>query len=218
MLVHPELLQDRSPNGLVAKLRMVGQRVVAFGWTPTGPVRDLIETCGLDAWIEGPSFGTGINTQQLSQVVARMQVMRKQQTMMNMMGGYNPNPAAMAAPPVQQQQQQPMSYNPQSPLLGRNPSAMHAPSDVMVQISGGGSGTPVNGHNPLFGQTNSPLGSQAGYSIQNAMASSLYAPAAPGSGTVTPTGSVNLNEAEMLQQLMGEINRLKSELGVQPRG
>lgn len=37
----------------------------------------------------------------------------------------------------------------------------------------------------------------------------------PASGSNTPTaGGASLSEAEMLQQLMGEINRLKSELGV----
>ena len=47
---------------------MMGQRVAAFGWTPVGPVRDLIESSGLDAWLEGPSFGNGINQQHLIQV------------------------------------------------------------------------------------------------------------------------------------------------------
>ena len=91
VLLHPELLRDRSPAGLVARLRMMGQRVVAFGWAPSGPVCELIEGSGLDGWIEGPSFGSGINPQQLAQVVVRMQNMRKQAAMMMMgspgMGG-----------------------------------------------------------------------------------------------------------------------------------
>ena len=57
-----------SPNGLVNRLRMMGQRVAAFGWAPVGPVRDLIESSGLDAWLEGPTFGSGINHEQLVQV------------------------------------------------------------------------------------------------------------------------------------------------------
>lgn len=63
------------------------------------------------------------------------------------------------------------------------------------------------GTNPLFGSAPSPLNSQPG-----GMAS-------PGTGAMTPPAAApaggNASEAEMLSQLMAEINRLKSELGDQ---
>lgn len=67
----------RSPSGPVTRLRMLGQRVCAFGWAPVGPIKDLIESRGLDGWLEGPSFGAGIKLQQLEGLVARMQAVKK---------------------------------------------------------------------------------------------------------------------------------------------
>ncbi len=60
------------------------------------------------------------------------------------------------------------------------------------------------GTNPLFGSAPSPLSSQPG-----GMASPAMTPPA-----AAPAGG-NASEAEMLSQLMAEINRLKSELGDQ---
>jgi hypothetical protein len=45
---------------------------------------ELIQTAGLDAFLEGPSFGTGINQQHLAMLVGRMQQMRKMQQMQQM--------------------------------------------------------------------------------------------------------------------------------------
>lgn len=88
VLLHPEFLKDSSPSGLVGRLRMMGQRVCAFGWNPMGPTKDLIESRGLDGWLEGPSFGSGIDRNQLIQLVARMQNMRKSAMMMGGMSEF----------------------------------------------------------------------------------------------------------------------------------
>ena len=48
---------------------------------PNGQVREVIETAGLDGWVEGPGFGFGINPQQLSGVLQAMQAKRKQAAM-----------------------------------------------------------------------------------------------------------------------------------------
>ncbi|GFR44466.1 hypothetical protein Agub_g5727 [Astrephomene gubernaculifera] len=83
VLMHPEFLRDRSPAGLAGRLRTMGQRTAAFGWAQLGPVRDLIESSGLDGWLEGPSFGAGVSLQSLAVLIARMQ----QKKMAAMMGG-----------------------------------------------------------------------------------------------------------------------------------
>ncbi|GIL89020.1 hypothetical protein Vretifemale_16924 [Volvox reticuliferus] len=77
VLLHPEFLRDKGPSGLPGRLRAMGQRVAAFGWASIGPVRDLIESAGLDGWLEGPSFGSGISQSNLIGLVARMQQARK---------------------------------------------------------------------------------------------------------------------------------------------
>lgn len=85
VLLHPEFVRDRSPNGLVSRLRNMGQRTAAFGWAQVGPMRDLIDSSGVDAHLEGPSFGAGISPQNLLELIAMMQQAKKQGGMM--MGG-----------------------------------------------------------------------------------------------------------------------------------
>ncbi len=85
VLAHPEFLRDKSAGGIVNKMRMLGVRVAAFGWAPLGPMRDLIESAGLDGWLEGPSFGAGINQTNLVALISRMQNAKKM-AMMNGMG------------------------------------------------------------------------------------------------------------------------------------
>nr|ABZ90902.1 channelrhodopsin-2 [Volvox carteri f. nagariensis]ABZ90903.1 channelrhodopsin-2 [Volvox carteri f. nagariensis] len=87
VLLHPEFLRDKSSTSLPARLRSIGQRVAAFGWSPVGPVRDLIESAGLDGWLEGPSFGLGISLPNLASLVLRMQHARKMAAMLGGMGG-----------------------------------------------------------------------------------------------------------------------------------
>lgn len=228
VLLHPEFLKDTSPNGLLGRLRMMGQRVCAFGWTPVGPARDLIESRGLDGWIEGPSFGTGIDRSALIQLVASMQMMRRN----NMMGGMGGMPMATKQMPPAFSYQQSIS-NSATPLLNGEQSGR--PSFIIRAADQGNMYTPnpmmnhqasmshnVAGVNPLFGSPPSPLQSQVGSAAPAALNSSLYGNGAPAhtSGNVTPPSpngrGANVSEAEMLQQLMGEITRLKSELGVTP--
>ena len=63
--------------GLVPCIKAMGQRVCAFGWGANSPLRDLIESAGIDGWIDGPSFGGGIDLQQLAEITSIMQAMRK---------------------------------------------------------------------------------------------------------------------------------------------
>ncbi|GAX82612.1 hypothetical protein CEUSTIGMA_g10038.t1 [Chlamydomonas eustigma] len=223
VILHPELLQDRSPNGLVAKLRMMGQRVAAFGWTQSmSPVRTLIETSGLDGWLEGPTFGSGITTHALWQLVHRMQSLRKQQQMNMLVGG-----GGMGGMGMMGMQTNPMMMHQQTMGMpasagGMNPMMMQK---QMNQVTGvnplfGSAPTPLGSNTGMYGNGASPLGSQAGgngAAAVNGNNDNFYGQAAAGtmSGANTPTAtSASMNEAEMLQQLMGEINRLKSELAV----
>jgi hypothetical protein len=48
--------------------------VCAFGWSASGPAKELIEGSGLDGWVEGPAWGTPINMPQLAQLVQQMHV------------------------------------------------------------------------------------------------------------------------------------------------
>ena len=74
ILLQPDFLQDRSPGSLVQRLKAAGQRVCIFGCGAAGPPHELVEGSGLDGWLEGPSWGAGINSQQLLALVTQMQV------------------------------------------------------------------------------------------------------------------------------------------------
>ncbi|GLC48444.1 hypothetical protein PLESTB_000098500 [Pleodorina starrii] len=87
VLLHPEFLRDKGPGNLLARLRTMGQRAAAFGWSVMGPVRDLIESAGLDGWLEGPSFGNGISMNNLIGLVVRMQQARRMAAMMGLVNG-----------------------------------------------------------------------------------------------------------------------------------
>ena len=63
--------------GLVQRVKGMGVHVCAFGWTAVGPVRQLIETSGLNGWLGGPSYGSGIDIQELAQLIGLMQTLRK---------------------------------------------------------------------------------------------------------------------------------------------
>ncbi len=78
VLMHPDLLRDRGPTGLLPRLRSLSQRTAAFGWTARGPMRDLIESSPLDGWLEGPSFGRVIKQSALVELVRQMQQAKQQ--------------------------------------------------------------------------------------------------------------------------------------------
>jgi hypothetical protein len=40
-------------------------------------MRELVESAGLDGWLEGPSWGAQINPQQLVQLLGQMQAQRR---------------------------------------------------------------------------------------------------------------------------------------------
>lgn len=55
VLIHPEFLRDRTPNGLLPRLRAANQRVVAFGWAPVGEWRHKVAAlrkyCTFHQWM-----------------------------------------------------------------------------------------------------------------------------------------------------------------------
>eukprot|EP01023_Acetabularia_acetabulum_P067255 TRINITY_DN9231_c0_g1_i1.p1 TRINITY_DN9231_c0_g1~~TRINITY_DN9231_c0_g1_i1.p1 ORF type:complete len:554 (+),score=89.72 TRINITY_DN9231_c0_g1_i1:195-1856(+) len=77
VLMHPQFLQDQGPQSLLSVLQSQRQRVCIFGWGAASPYRQLIEQSSVDGYVEGPSFGTGINAEQLISLIRRMQDMRK---------------------------------------------------------------------------------------------------------------------------------------------
>jgi len=241
VLLHPEFLMDQSPNGMASRLKAAGQRVVAFGWSPVGPMRQLIEGSGLDGFLEGPSFGSGINLQQLASLVARMQQMRKMQQMqmmgmmgmggnMGMMGGGNNN-NMMAINNNNNNNPNMMGGNNHG-MMGGNPNMMgggNNPNMRMGNMQMGGMGNTQqqnSGTIPLTSATsnrsNVSMGGMGGMGMGgNGMmgANPLYNSGGMGTpGNVTPPTPNGVqgpaaSEAEMLQQLMAEISRLKNDLG-----
>ena len=210
----------------------MGQRVCAFGWLPMGPVREIIESSGVDGWLEGPSFGAGISQTQLVQLISKMQTIRYQGGLigtgfMNHMA----MPMAMAMQPMnsmhqmygmahmaQQQQQQQLQQQQtggmQTEINLMNMNSM--PPATLMNASGQGS-------NPLYGQQLTPNNTSpaqsmtAGSRPQTAQAGlagnrPLYSPRQPPSQPPS-SGGGSVTEPDMLQALMGEISRLKSELG-----
>nr|QCB66177.1 putative channel rhodopsin [Haematococcus lacustris] len=95
VLLHPDFLKDAgTPQGLLPRLRSAGIKVLAYGWTPSGPYREMIEKSGVDGWLEGPSWGQGVNIDQLAVLLARVQHVKR---MANMMGMMNPMMMSMMA-------------------------------------------------------------------------------------------------------------------------
>ena len=67
------------------RLRAMYQRVAAYGWTPTpSKARELIESAGVDAWIEGPAWGVPLSQAGLAGVLAMSQRARRAMQGMSM--------------------------------------------------------------------------------------------------------------------------------------
>ncbi len=220
VLAHPEFLRDKSPAGLVGRLHSGGQRVVAFGWSPMGPMRELIETSGADAWLEGPSFGTGINQQQLVATLVRAQQARRQQQQLlqqqQMMGGALGGMGMMMGGVPQQQ-----SFAAPGMMVAGGAAVQMAQFGGLSGGLSGGGAAPVGGLQLAPGQaqsatlvgTSNPLFSQAPQASPGSVTPTRPAAAGSGATAAGTTGGGAASEAEMLQQLMAEINRLKGELG-----
>lgn len=183
VLLHPDFLHNKSPVGLIGSLKGLGMRLAAFGWQPAGPVRDLIESAGVDGWMSGPVPPQGINRMEFMQLIARMQGLKKGGAVAPMggMGGLA-SPRTSMAPPA---------------------TGMMSTPNSLPRPSAGGMGGGMGGMggaaaaNPLFNAPPSPMVSQPGMT----------------GGAATPAGGVNAdNEAAMMQQLMQEINQLRAEL------
>nr|AER58217.1 channelopsin 1 [Chlamydomonas yellowstonensis] len=253
VLVHPEFLRDRSQNGLVSRLKMTGHGVCAFGWVPSGPMREIIESAGVDGWLDGPSFGTGIDQEQLIELIGYMQAKRKFGMRFGGGGaskaGYSSDGGFGGKGMLEMQPS--MSQGSGVPLLQQNNSMMRAPPSPMGNMAnngmmnpmmsmnnpmmGGGAvmmtsmGSMQQAANPLYGAPPSPLSSQPGAGMygapaqpqmgsQGSMHGSMYGGSQqqhqqPQQAAAAPAAADGGSEAEMLKQLMSEINRLKAELG-----
>lgn len=162
VLMHPEFLRN---SNLLGKLHSMGIRVCAFG-PSQGPMKELIDSSGVDAWLEGPP----LNPQQLERIVQNMQMEKSMQRVQGMGAPQGVMPPSHQSPL--------RSYD--NPISAGG-AALHAQPSMMSQVSGGyGQVVPTN-----------PYG--------------LPVPSSPAPAPVS-------SEAEMMAQLMQEINRLKNEL------
>uniref|UniRef100_A0A7S3QU15 Channelopsin 1 n=1 Tax=Dunaliella tertiolecta TaxID=3047 RepID=A0A7S3QU15_DUNTE len=207
VLVAPDFLHNRSPSGLVARLKMMGMRVCAFGWQPQGPQRELIESSGVDGFLMGPIHPQGIHRGQFVQLIARMQALKRMPGAQNMGGmGAMGMGMGMGSMPGMGMGGMPPAATMGS--MGGNPSAY-------------GSAVPRGtAPNPLFNTPPSPLGSQpgvmmggtpAGMQPQGSMQGGNISPHGAASPAPPAAGGAD-GEAQMMQQLMAEINQLRAEL------
>ncbi|KAJ9529751.1 hypothetical protein QJQ45_014527 [Haematococcus lacustris] len=183
VLLSPDFLQDRSPSGLVARLKMQGMRVAAYGWQPAGQMRELVEGSNVDGFLEGPTAPHGINRTQFTTLVFRMQQLKKMASMAGM-GGMPGMASLVPAQPF------PAAINTvQTPRqMGQMPAA----------FPGQGMGTPTTA-NPLFApvsasQPTSPL------------SPGLAAPAQAGAGAEGEAAMMQQLMAE-INQLRAELQR-----------
>jgi hypothetical protein len=72
VLLHPEYLRDRAGSSLLTALRNNSVRLAAFGYEPTGFVRDLIQSAGITHFIPGPT-AQGVDLNMLSALTCQMQ-------------------------------------------------------------------------------------------------------------------------------------------------
>lgn len=72
VLLHPEYLRDRTGGSLLTALRNNSVRIAAFGFEPSGFVRDLIQSAGITHFIAGPT-PQGVDMNMLAALTAQMQ-------------------------------------------------------------------------------------------------------------------------------------------------
>jgi len=189
VLLAPEFLRDRSPQGLVARLKMTGQRVCAFGWVPEGAVREVIETANLDGWVEGPGFGFLLNSGQFAGVLAAMQA--KRGAMTSAYGGPN-----MYGAPAERG----MGGMAGGPAGGGGGAGGTANPLYGMPATPGS----LMGVNPAAGAFRAPGGGSPSPSQMQ------------GGAPHRRTGSGGEpSDKEMMAQLLAEIHQLKRELGEQ---
>ena len=72
LLLAPDYLQQ---PGIVQhiKSKYSGIGVFAYGWGKTSPARSVIETSGVDGWLEGPAFGTNWDAEKFEEAIGTMQ-------------------------------------------------------------------------------------------------------------------------------------------------
>eukprot|EP00191_Tetraselmis_sp_GSL018_P008177 CAMPEP_0177608700 /NCGR_PEP_ID=MMETSP0419_2-20121207/18620_1 /TAXON_ID=582737 /ORGANISM="Tetraselmis sp., Strain GSL018" /LENGTH=530 /DNA_ID=CAMNT_0019103425 /DNA_START=465 /DNA_END=2057 /DNA_ORIENTATION=+ len=127
VLISPEFLQQ---PGLVQALKHSFRTpVFAFGWSKSGPAREVIESSGVDGWLEGPAFGVSFEPANLRRVLLQMQ-------------------AAQAPHTISGPAQQPWGQSQIGAIgggngwaaggmhHGMNPAAAHDPSSPMVGSGG----------------------------------------------------------------------------------
>ncbi|KAG2425777.1 hypothetical protein HXX76_013402 [Chlamydomonas incerta] len=201
VLMHAHLAR----TGLVTKLKMRGVPVILFGWSPSAPDAAEVQASGADQLCEGYSMAPGSNG--LKQLVSALSTFQAQagKLVENGLGGggagFNDQPFSPQAVGS--------TYGGASMMPTPQPAAV-APSARVPSSVGGAFGISSN---PLYGmphaQTMEPQ--QPGpYYARSGAATPPNGPAA-GATTAAPEGGTA--EAVMLQSLLGEIAKLRNELG-----
>ena len=85
VLLAPDYLQQ---PGIVQHIKSNyrGIGMFAYGWGKTSPSRSVIETSGVDGWLEGPAFGSNWDAEKFEEAIGSMQDM-KPPPAMNAFGG-----------------------------------------------------------------------------------------------------------------------------------
>ena len=183
-------------------------RVCAYGWQPQGTLRELIETSGVDGFLMGPIHPQGIHRAQFVQLIARMQTLKRMAPPAGgLLGGSMMGSAAAGAGFMPPAAAPPMPGTTTASMAGGQPlgGSMYAAA-APPQPAAGPQQQPrmssVGQPNPLYNLPPSPMPSQPG-----------GAPGAvPSQQGGQPAAGNADGEAQMMQQLMAEINQLRSEL------
>ncbi|KAG2434578.1 hypothetical protein HYH02_012242 [Chlamydomonas schloesseri] len=196
-------------TGLVSKLRMRGVHVVIFGYSPSAPDAAEVQAAGADQLCEGYSMAPGSNgLKQLISALANFQAQAGKLPDGGSGGAGRTGGAAAGFTGSPSPPPPSSTYGGASMMMAASaPPPQAAPASIrMTSTTGGTFGI----SNPLFGMP----------PVAQELQPGLYS--APRSGTATPpngpaggnaTGDGGAAEAAMLQSLLGEIAKLRSELG-----
>ncbi|KAK9807728.1 hypothetical protein WJX72_007297 [[Myrmecia] bisecta] len=190
------LLDPKYLGGsLVPKLQQMGVRVVAWGFDAMGGNRELFTS--VDAYIEGPSFGSLFNVDKFKQIVYKMQQARQQAEMITAGGQQGQGQGMMMGNTTNfNNMGNDGNFNAQNNGYGMNANGpMSFPTSGSVTPNGMRSGqmTP-NGMN----QYNGGMGGDYQNNMNTARQSSLY-----GNQGLDAQGTAN---SDMMSNLMSQLS------------
>lgn len=202
LLIGPEFLQQ---EGIVPHIKNKYRvPVYAYGYTKMGPNQQLIESSGVDGWVEGPSFGTPFDSEGLANAIGQMQKLKGSYSvpsmpgMMGMMGAIPSmgSVSSMTSMPMMYGMQGVAAADPGSPSIYAGGVNMQMAQ--MQQNAFTGMQTPLRMQPPVGMQT--PTGMQS--------------PVGVPSGMKTPPmmaqEQMNLHMAQM-QQMMAQMQQMQQQ-------